>query len=131
MLSTYKIYNIYDSHDEREVKVKLFTTKHVTDRFNERSREKEENKVMSVIEKALHKIVNDYPFDNGEFIIKSNSLGIKIPMEVETEGEDLRVNIPTILSAYMKTSHGVPNLTLDIISWQLSVFGNRNRIYRK
>lgn len=121
MLSTYKIYNIYDSHDEREVKVKLFTTKHVTDRFNERSKEKEENKVMSVIEKALHKIVNDYPFDSGEFIIKSNSLGIKIPMEVETEGEDLRVSIPTILSAYMKTSYGVPNLTLEDMKYSMFI----------
>lgn len=122
MISTYKTYNIYDTHDEREVKVKLFTTKHVTDRFHQRSQDKEESKVMSVIEKALRKIVNDYPREDFDFMIKSNELGIKIPMSTEIENGDVRVSIPTILSPYMSTNKTKRSINLTVEDIRYSMY---------
>lgn len=119
MLNTYKIYKIYDFHDKKQVTVKLFITDHASYRFNERSKNKEEDKIMLIIEKALYKIINDYPFEDSEFIIKSNSLGIKIPMVSKIDGKDLLVKIPTILSIKMKTSYGVPNLTIENIKYSM------------
>lgn len=124
MIDMLKVLNVFDKSTGENVKVKVYTTKHAFERFQERSTAGSDEKIESAITQAVDRIVNYYPHEDGEFVVNSKSAGVKIPMYSEVQGNEFKITIPTALDySYMhaKKEKGLPSLTFESISYMMFI----------
>lgn len=123
MIDMSKTLTIKDSHTGKEYKVYIYTSRHAFERFMERGNGPQDDvKINSAIEKAAHKIINDFPEPDGEFLVKSPSTGLKFILKVdEPQDNEIRMTIPTMLSITMKANQekGIPSFTFEDFDLQL------------
>lgn len=117
MIDMTKKLNVLDKHTGKEYKVLIYTSRHAFERFMERGLTyTDDEKINSAIEKAANKIINDYPTEHGEYLIKSPSTGLKFIIKVDDpQGDEIRMTIPTMLDMKMKatTEKGIPWMTFE------------------
>ena len=117
MIDTFNIINVYDKSKKENVQVKVLASPHAYERFMERS--SKFNEIETAINQAVNKIVNYYPHEDAEFIVKSKSAGLKIPMITKVYPDEFRISIPTALDINMKAhlEKVLPNLTVESIQY--------------
>jgi len=123
MIDMNKTMKITDSHTGKEYNVLVYTSRHAFERFMERGNGPQDDiKINSAIEKAAHKIINDYSDPDGEFLVKSPSTGLKFILQVDKpQNNEIRMSIPTMLSIDMKARQekGIPSFTFEDFDLQL------------